>query len=169
MEIEPETYKFNVLNVFQRFSKNGDNLLSLLKNYDQIIVLSWNFAKFEKLSNFLCFWANAFHNTTFTHQKWWFMAILTNRASPKLVQKRVSLDAVVKCKSNSVRIFTLKNLIYLQIRPPFRGGPSNLAMYWTFASRLFNLNHNSLIHILLSPCMESPLKKDLFLFLLLTV
>ena len=121
-EIEPETYKFNVLNVFQRFSKNGDNLLSLLKNYDQIIVLSWNFAKFEKLSNFLCFWANAFHNTTFTHQKWWFMAILTNRASPKLVQKRVSLDAVVKCKSNSVRIFTLKNLIYLQIRPPFRGG-----------------------------------------------
>ena len=31
MEIEPETYKFNVLNVFQRFSKNGDNLLSLLK------------------------------------------------------------------------------------------------------------------------------------------
>ena len=140
MEIEPETYKFNVLNVFQRFSKNGDNLLSLLKNYDQIIVLSWNFAKFEKLSNFLCFWANAFHNTTFTHQKWWFMAILTNRASPKLVQKRVSLDAVVKCKSNSVRIFTLKNLIYLQIRPPFRGGVPRTLPYsrrWNHSSIMF--------------------------------
>ena len=37
METEPETAKFNVLNVSQSFFKNSDSLLSLLKNCDQII------------------------------------------------------------------------------------------------------------------------------------
>jgi len=140
MEIEPETDKFNVLNVFQSFSKNGDNLLSLLKNNNQIILFSWNFLNFEKIVNFYRFWANAFDNTTLTLQKRWFTVISKNWSLPKLVKKGVSLSAIVKGKSDSTDISTTRKSINLPIRPSSRGGdPSNLAIYallWLFETRL---------------------------------
>jgi len=77
---------------------------------------------FAKLVNFDRFGANAFHNTTLTHQKWWFTAILGNWRLPNIVQKGVSLGAVVKGKSDSTRFFTTRKFIYLPIRPPSRGG-----------------------------------------------
>ena len=115
MEIEPETDKFNVLNVFQSFSKNGDNLLSLLKNNNQIILFSWNFLNFEKIVNFYRFWANAFDNTTLTLQKQWFTVISKNWSLPKLIKKGVSLSAIVKGKSDSTDISTTRKSINLPI------------------------------------------------------